>query len=643
MARKHEKKTSERTPRSKNKKSERTYSFSKEESKKVDKKPKKTLIEKNKSLLNIISPMTVIVNPNEMTIGENICRIFSTIKYPPSRDYGWMEKLTNITGTVASILFTPIDNGDFLETLNNEIKSNRRKALESNDPLTVKRANRKADDAEMIMQQIDQHGEVVGDMAMSIMAMATEREAFNKVCDKVKNSFTLEKCRIRNLPYLQKEAFKTISPAYYSSQKIDQVSKTVVPLSTLIGGYPFASSGYNDQEGYLFGKDYSGGLVIVNPWKRGNDRTNSNFVIMGDSGQGKSATIKHLILMEYALGSRIIFIDPEREYKFLTQALNGDWINAGGDGQGRINPLQINPIQIDLYEDTEDEVADIGAMALHLKSVDVFFNLYFKDISDYQRAILKSEVIDLYTLFDITWDTDVTKLKNEDFPTFADLHELLVKKSEHCEEIGKLKEREVYDELAVLIKDLALGSDSFLWSGHSTLQSNSQCVCLDTFDLNGSSDTIKSTQYFNLLNWAWNEMSRDRNERILLICDEAYLMIDERVPQSLVFLRNAMKRARKYEAGIIIASHGVVDFLSPSVKQYGQALLDQPCYKIMLGTDGQNLKETKYLYNLTEAEEEVLLSKQRGRGIVMFGHDRVNIHFTIPDYKFGYFGGHGGR
>jgi hypothetical protein len=168
-------------------------------------------------------------------------------------------------------------------------------------------------------------------------------------------------------------------------------------------------------------------------------------------------------------------------------------------------------------------------------------------------------------------------------------------------------------------------------------------VCLDTFDLNNSSDTIKSTQYFNLLSWAWQEMSRDRHERILLVCDEAYLMIDNRVPQSMVFLRNAMKRDRKYEGGILIATHAVDDFLNPAIKMYGQALLDQPCYKIMLGTSGQNLQDLKKLYFLTEAEQEVLTAKLRGKGLFIIGRDRISMSFDVADYKFKYFGDRGGR
>ena len=118
-------------------------------------------------------------------------------------------------------------------------------------------------------------------------------------------------------------------------------------------------------------------------------------------------------------------------------------------------------------------------------------------------------------------------------------------------------------------------------------------------------------------------------------------MIDNKVPQSLVFLRNCAKRARKYEAGLMIISHSVVDFLDPSIKMYGQALLDIPCYKILFGADGQNLKELADLYNLTEAEKELLLAKKRAVALFCCGAKRLSVKFDLQ-HKLKYISG-GGR
>ncbi|EQB86590.1 hypothetical protein J2Z44_002330 [Clostridium punense] len=598
----------------------------------------------NNALLNIITPMGLEFKRNSLVIGENTGKVYGIVKYPQKVDYGWLSKITNIPSTIVSVSFTPIDNGAFIESLSRSIIQNRGAAESAKDPLAQKRAERAALDGEKIMVQIDQNGETVGLLGITIMPISKDEEAFNKVCRKTESTCAMNKCKPRTLANLQEQAFKTLSPFYTSDENIEQIVSRIIPLSTFVGGFPFSSSGYNDGTGYYFGRDTSGGLIVFDTWKRGNDRTNTNMVIMGVAGVGKSTAVKHIALSEYMKGTKIIFVDPEREYKELCEALEGNWINAGGGSNGRINPLQIRPTPID--EDDEvykDEGFGMGDMAIYIKNLEIFFNLYLPSLTDRERAILKDCIIELYNSFNITWDTDITKLNNDDFPIFSDLYELVNKKAKAKEKTRKESEQNIFTDLALLLKDIAMGSDSFLWNGHSSIKTNTRCVCLDTHDLQNTSDNIKRTQYFNILTWCWQEMSKDRNERVLLICDEAYLMIDPSVPQSLVFLRNVEKRARKYEAGVAIISHSVVDFLDPQIKMYGQALLDIPCFKIIMGTDGRNLHETKELYNLTDAEEELLASKKRGNALVMIGSKRLHVVFEIPEYKFEYMGKAGGR
>jgi len=275
-----------------------------------------------------------------------------------------------------------------------------------------------------------------------------------------------------------------------------------------------------------------------------------------------------------------------------------------------------------------------------MKSLEIFFKLYKSSLSEMHISLLKMCLIELYNKFNIFWDTDISELKNEDYPIFTNLAEVI---EERKRKELDLDVKKLYNEILLLLHDLFYGSDQFLWNGHTTISSNSRCVCLDTYDLQDTSDNIKSTQYYEVLQWCWDQMTKDREERVLLICDEAYLMIDHRVPQSLIFLRNCVKRDRKYEAAIAIISHSVVDFLDPSVKMYGQALLDIPCIKILMGTDGKNLQETKELYKLTEAEEEILAAKRRKIGLVLIGSKRLQVDFELSEYKMKYFGKAGGK
>lgn len=595
----------------------------------------------NEALLNVITPMGLEIKRSSLVIGENIGKVYGVVRYPQKVDIGWLSKVTNIPSTIVSVGINPIDNGTLISAISKSIIQNRGAADSAKDPLTRQRSEKATEDGERIMQQIDQEGETVALMSLAVMPIAHDEPSFTKVCRRVESSLNVQKCRARTLSNLQKEGFQTMSPTYAPNSTIDSMISRIIPMSTFVGGFPTASSGFNDGNGYYFAKDPSGGLVIVDTWARGNDRTNSNMVCMGVAGVGKSTAIKHILLSEYMKGTRIILVDPESEYKELCLNLGGDWINAGGGSNGKINPLQIRPAPHDEDDETDklyqDEGNGMSDMALHIKNLEIFFSLYLPGLSDMQKAILKQAVIELYNEWEIFWDTDIATLKNTQFPTFSELHALIEKKA------ADNKSNTVYRDLALLLYDIANGSDSFLWNGHSTIEAHSRCICLDTHSLQNTSDNIKRTQYFNLLTWCWEQMSKDRTERVLLVCDEAYLMIDPQVPQSLVFLRNVEKRARKYEAGLIIISHSVVDFLAPEIKMYGQALLDIPCIKIIMGTDGKNLAETRELYNLTDAEQELLESKKRGHALFVIGSKRLHINFEIPSYKFAYMGKAGGR
>lgn len=357
---------------------------------------------------------------------------------------------------------------------------------------------------------------------------------------------------------------------------------------------------------------------------------------MGVPGVGKSTVIKHIMLSEYMRGTKLIIIDPHREYEELCKNLDGDWINAGGSKDARINPLQIRTAPRDEDDENMEGMPD---MALFINNLEIFFKSYTPSMTDRLMAILKKELIELYNRFDIFWETDISILKNEEFPIMEDLYNQVSKKA-----VDKSNPyAKDYDDLALYLNDISTGAGAFMWNGYTTIESNSRCVCLDTKDLQDTSDSVKSTQYFNMLQWAWNEITKDPEERVLLVCDEAHYMIDKRNPQALNFLKNVSKGTRKVEGAIAVISHSVVDFLDDSIKTYGQPLLDLATFKIIMGTDGKNLKETKELYDLTDAEEELIMAKKRGAALMMVGSKRLQVQFEIPEYKFEYMGKAGGR
>ena len=177
------------------------------------------------------------------------------------------------------------------------------------------------------------------------------------------------------------------------------------------------------------------------------------------------------------------------DYKELCKNLGGNLINTVGGTKGKINPLQIRPLPKDDESDTDrlfNEDNGINDLALHMKNLEIFFSLYNNSLTDMQMATLKNMLVKLYNNFNIDWSTDVTKLKAEDFPTFKDLHNLIL------QELQATKSN-ILSEIAILLSDIANGSDSFIWNGHTTIEDNSNFICFDTNGLQGTSDNVKRT------------------------------------------------------------------------------------------------------------------------------------------------------
>lgn len=592
---------------------------------------------RNEKLLSVITPIGMCFKHNKFYLGENLCRIYSVIKLPPEVPYGWLSRLTRIPGTIVSITDLPIDQGAFVQAMSKTVSDKRSFAETTKDQLRHTQALKSAADAERIMIDIEQKSEAVSGYGIQIMVLSRDKKELKENCTRVESAINALGCKVRIISFLQKEAYMQLSPTYTDQEIINNIIERPFLLSSFTGGYPFAKSEFCDKGGYYLGKSDSGGIVLFDLWKRTKTRTNSSISIIGDAGMGKSTAIKHIIMSEIARGTKIIIIDPEGEYKAMccSEYACGKWIDVAGGRGGIINPLQIRPAPRD---DDEEEKSNVGDLAIHLKTLQTFFSLYLPSLNDKHKAVLERVLIELYNSFNIDWNTDISKLKNTAYPTISDLHTLIKRKKQTEEE-----HTEIYSDLELFLSSAAEGADRGLWNGYTSIEADNKCICLDTKAVTSMGGGVLAAQYFNILSWCWQEMSKNKTERVMLIADECWMMIDPKCPQSLEFMRNAEKRSRKYEGSVVVATQQIVDFLDPQIKLYGQAVLDLPSIKLIFGMNGQGFKEVKNIFSLNNAQSRIIEAQQRGVALMCAGAEKFRIRFDLSPERLKMFGTGGGR
>lgn len=596
-------------------------------------------INENNPLRAAIAPFGLDFSANtRFYAGDYICRIYTVIQYPPAPDYGWVSKINNIAGTIVSITATPIDSGKITEQLSKIINAAKQTAENSKDALERQQKAKTAADTEKLMCDIDQYGMAVSKFCCTIMVFGNDEIDFEQKCNRVESVVSGVSCKLRCMARMQKDGWKHIAPSYPPIEIVETVGSRPMPVQTFYGGFPFQNSGFNDGTGYYIGIDNDGTPVVFDLWKKEKSRTNANITIIGGSGAGKTTLTQYIIVSELIRGTKVIVIDPETEYKSLCKLFEADgitkWIDACGGENGIINPLQIRPKPLSDEEEKEAQTKGISELALHLKTLEIFFELYLPSLTQVQKALLNKALIEMYNDFGIDWKTKVENLKNEAYPVMTDLYNT-VKKAKSSADKGVIDD---YDKLLILLENVASGPDKFLWNGKTTIKNDAQLIVFDTQNMRIMSDNMKQTQYFNLLSWCWQQMAADRSERVMIVCDEAWLLINPKVPQSMEYLRDTEKRARKYEGSLVVATQNVVDFLDNKVKMYGQPVLDLPSTKFIFGSDGEDLKKLRELYNMTTAQTELVAAKNRGECLMKAGTRSLKLKVQIPEKRLNQLG-----
>lgn len=588
---------------------------------------------KTSGIINALAPQAIAFQNNRLQLGDQMAKIIVITDFPTSTDVeGWLARTSQMAGVAVSMHISPTDPTDLINAINKAIGEYMSRLAQGGNALVLQRAEQSLNDAEMLLKKIDQEQQNVFYLSVVLLVTADDEENLIRRTRKVQASLAGQKMRGREMTFRMEKGLFSVAPWGILDPAIQKSGGRNMPSETIAAAFPFVASGLNDTSGTMLGRDRDGGLVIVDIWGKGGDRGNSNITLLGKSGMGKSFTAKMLLLREYIQGAKVIIIDPEREYRDMCRNIGGSWINVAG-GSGKINPLHVRILPTDTEDEEDTEFTATNALDMHLQVLRTFFSLYLKDLTDVEKAILEDSITAVYAEKGITKETDPEEVPADQFPTTGDLYEYILKQAE--------KKPELFERLSILLKRAALGADAGLWNGATTALPDSDFIVLDVHNLQNAEDAVKSAQYFNVLSYAWNLIEQDRSSRIILMVDEAWMLVDERTPQAIAFLRDTAKRIRKYEGCLIVASQNIIDFLDPAVIRYGQAILDNPTYKLLLGQGEKDLLALEELMNLTEAESDLLASAKRGEGLFVAGSQRIHLRVEAAPHEFTYLTGGG--
>jgi hypothetical protein len=390
-----------------------------------------------------------------------------------------------------------------------------------------------------------------------------------------------------------------------------------------------SSGGINHGRGLLLGQDSQGGLALVDRWTPSDEAgiMNHNVTILAASGGGKTYTASRLMLREWAQGAQVIAIDPLSDYRTLCEAVGGTWIDAGAGGTTRLNPLQAPPVPVGADGDEAGQVRPVWA---HLQQVHLICDLYLPDLTAGQRALLGRALRAVYAARDIQPETDPATIPPEGWPHVGDVYAL-------CRaEAQKAGAEAEWATLAALLEEAAIGTEADLWAGPSTLPPEALdhgFVVFDVHRLDRAPLAVQQAQYLNILSYAWSLAQRRPDQRTDLVVDEAWMLVNPKVPQALSFLKRMAKSIRHYQGSLVTITQNPGDFLFPEVAREGEPVLGNASVKLLLRQEARDLPTVTQLYQLSDAEQDLLRSAGRGQGLLIAGNHRAWVQVQGAPYE----------
>lgn len=586
-------------------------------------------------LVNWIKPNEVEFFSNHYVIDGVDASCLAVSDFPLRVKNAWGSELFNIPNTKAVLHFKPVEKYKAIKRIDKCISEMETKEIMSEKASEANSAEIHRESMNSLLDSLQAENETLFDVTLTITA-------FNYLDDSnykknVRRAMLLGNFRPSTLYGLQVEGFKSanISPISTLTQQERGINS-----SSLAAVFPFVRTFVMDEGGIMLGENKNNNYpFIFNLWKRGNLYQNSNAMIIGKSGSGKSFFLKSLITNEWANNTRVIICDPEAEYITLTKNLSGNVIDVGNAKEGRINPFHIYKI---LTEDgtRADPVVTFNT---HLKMLESFFKIVLVGVSNDVIELINNLVVEAYEKKGIVETTDCTHLHAEDYPIFTDL--LNVLKEKDTTNLDSLTLRDLRTAELYLQKFVS-GRYSDIWNAPSTLEVDSSLIDFNFQSLFANkNNVVANAQMLLIFRFIEQEVINARelnkngnNLRTMIVCDEAHLFIDAKFPIALDFFYQMNKRIRKYNGSFIPATQNIADWNgNEELRSKTSTILKNSQYTFIFKLSAPDMKDVLDIYkagdSFNDEEQRMIISAVTGQVFFIGSTElRAAIKITTGDY-----------
>jgi conjugal transfer ATP-binding protein TraC len=541
-------------------------------------------------LLDFIAPPAIKIASDHYQIGEKYAKSYFIFSYPRYLNTGWLAPIINMDIPLdISIFFHPVDTGFVLKKLRKKVTEVQSEIVEKEEKGYIRDPVLETayKDIEVLRDRLQTAQERMFQVGIYLTIYADDKKELEKVESTVRSILESKLVYVKPALYQQEKGVVSSYPAGIDKLQVHTTINTS-PLSTT---FPFVSFDLSSNEGILYGiNQHNNSLVLFDRFSL----ENANAVVFGKSGGGKSYAIKLEILRSLMLGIDGIIIDPENEYNFLSDAVDGKFYNISLSSDSHINPFDLPKVGDD------EEPRDV--LRSNIINLVGLMRIMLGGLNPEEDALIDQAVTETYAARDITETTD-PKLWKERVPLLSDLESVL-------------ETMEGAESLVRRLRKFTRGVYAGFFNFPTNVTMDNQLV---TFGIRNLEAELRPLAMYIIMRYIWNTIKESLKKRILVIDEAWWLMQTE---DSASFLFGLVKRGRKYWLGTTTITQDVNDFMK---SEYGKPIITNSSLQLIMKQSPASIDVVKETFNLTDQEKFLLLEAPIGEGIFFAGEKHVSV------------------